>query len=110
MLRVLSTNGETKEAFTKSQGGNWKYDIVYPGFKINLNDLCAAVGLAQIRKYTNDLIQRRRKIFERYDNAFKESGWAEIPPSLTNEKETSYHVYLLRIKNITEQQRDSIIE
>lgn len=50
-LRLLSLNGQTKDAFTKSQGGNWKYDIVYPGFKINLNDLCAAVGLAQIRKY-----------------------------------------------------------
>ena len=109
-LRLLSLNGQTKDAFTKSQGGNWKYDIVYPGFKINLNDLCAAVGLAQIRKYTNDLIQRRKKIFEKYDNAFKAAGWAEIPPSFTNEKETSYHVYLLRIRNITEVQRDSIIE
>jgi len=109
-LRLLSLNGQTKDAFTKSQGGNWKYDIVYPGFKINLNDLCAAVGLAQIRKYTNELIQRRKKIFERYDNAFKTAEWAEIPPSLTNEKETSYHVYLLRIRNITEEQRDSIIE
>jgi len=109
-LRLLSLNGQTKDAFTKSQGGNWKYDIVYPGFKINLNDLCAAVGLAQIRKYTNDLIQKRKKIFERYDDAFKAVGWAEIPPSLTNEKETSYHVYLLRINNITEEQRDNIIE
>jgi len=109
-LRLLSLNGQTKDAFTKSQGGNWKYDIVYPGFKINLNDLCAAVGLAQIRKYTNDLIQKRKKIFERYDDAFKADGWAEIPPSLTNEKETSYHVYLLRINNITEEQRDNIIE
>lgn len=109
-LRLLSLNGQTKDAFTKSQGGNWKYDIVYPGFKINLNDLCAAVGLAQIRKYTNDLILKRKKIFERYDEAFKITGWAEIPPSITNEKETSYHVYLLRIKNITEDQRNMIIE
>ncbi len=109
-LRLLSLNGQTKDAFTKSQGGNWKYDIVYPGFKINLNDLCAAVGLAQIRKYTNDLILKRKKIFERYDEAFNATGWAEIPPSLTDEKETSYHVYLLRIKNITEDQRNMIIE
>ena len=109
-LRLLSLNGQTKDAFTKSQGGNWKYDIVYPGFKINLNDLCAAVGLAQIRKYTNDLILKRKKIFERYDEAFKITGWAEIPPSFTDEKETSYHVYLLRIKNITEDQRNTIIE
>ena len=68
------------------------------------------MGLAQIRKYTNDLILKRKKIFERYDEAFKITGWAEIPPSFTDEKETSYHVYLLRIKNITEDQRNTIIE
>ncbi|MBK8551420.1 MAG: DegT/DnrJ/EryC1/StrS family aminotransferase [Ignavibacteria bacterium] len=109
-LRLLSLNGQTKDAFTKSQGGSWKYDIVYPGFKINLNDLCAAVGLAQIRKYSNDLLIKRKKIFEKYDKGFGKYHWAELPPALTNEKETSYHVYLLRIKGITEDQRDRIIE
>lgn len=109
-LRLLSLNGQTKDAFTKSQGGSWKYDIVYPGFKINLNDLCAAVGLAQIKKYNNDLLIKRKKIFENYDKAFSGCDWAEQPPALTKEKETSYHVYLLRIKGITEVQRDAIIE
>lgn len=109
-LRLLSLNGQTKDAFTKSQGGNWKYDIVYPGFKINLNDLCAAVGLAQIRKYDDELLIRRKKIFEMYNTRLSENEWAQIPPSITNEKESSYHVYLLRIKGITEDQRDEIIE
>lgn len=109
-LRLLSLNGQTKDAFTKSQGANWKYDIVYPGFKINLNDLCAAVGLAQIRKYTDDLLIKRKEIFEKYDNAFSKFEWAQIPPSKSNEKESSYHVYLLRIKGITEDQRDKIID
>lgn len=109
-LRLLSLNGQTKDAFTKSQGGNWKYDIVYPGFKINLNDLCAAVGLAQIRKYSDTLMQLRKKIFEKYNQAFANESWAVLPPSETGTKETSYHVYLLRIKNITEDQRDRIIE
>ncbi|MEO6696127.1 MAG: DegT/DnrJ/EryC1/StrS family aminotransferase [Ignavibacteria bacterium] len=109
-LRLLSLNGQTKDAFTKSQGGNWKYDIVYPGFKINQNDLCAAVGLAQIRKYTNDLLLKRKKIFEAYNNFFSSCEWAQIPPSLDKDKESSYHVYLLRIKNISEDQRDKIIE
>lgn len=109
-LRLLSLNGQTKDAFTKSQGGNWRYDIVYPGFKINLNDLCAAVGLAQIRKYNDDLLLKRKLIFEKYNEAFRQTDWAELPPSLDKDKETSYHVYLLRIKNITEDQRDRIIE
>ncbi len=109
-LRLLSLNGQTKDAFTKSQGGNWRYDIVYPGFKINLNDLCAAVGLAQIRKYNDDLLLKRKLIFEKYNEAFSQTDWAELPPSLNKDKETSYHIYLLRIKNITEDQRDRIIE
>jgi len=109
-LRLLSLNGQTKDAFTKSLGGNWRYDIVYPGFKINLNDLCAAVGLAQIRKYTDDLLLRRKKIFEYYNSFFLECKWAQIPPSNNPDKESSYHIYLLRIKDINENQRDLIIE
>lgn len=109
-LRLLSLNGQTKDAYTKSLGGNWRYDIVYPGFKINQNDLCAAVGLAQIRKYSEDLLIKRKMIFEKYNKAFGKYNWAELPPALTDEKESSYHVYLLRVKGITEKQRDTIIE
>lgn len=109
-LRLLSLNGQTKDAFTKSQGGSWKYDIVYPGFKINQNDLCAAVGLAQIRKYTEALLIKREKIFEAYNNAFSKFEWAQTPPSKASEKISSYHIYLLRIKGISESQRDKIIE
>ena len=109
-LRLLSLNGQTKDAFTKSLGGNWKYDIVYPGFKINLNDICAAVGLAQIRKYTSDLLISRKEIFEKYNEGFRNKEWAELPPSKNEIKETSYHIYPLRIRGITEEQRDLIIE
>ncbi len=109
-LRLLSLNGQTKDAFTKSLGGNWKYDIVYPGFKINLNDLCAAVGLAQIRKYSGDLLLRRKNIFKKYNSFFSKTGWAQLPPAKDEFKETSYHIYLLRIKDISEEQRDRIIE
>ncbi|MEO8445918.1 MAG: DegT/DnrJ/EryC1/StrS family aminotransferase [bacterium] len=109
-LRLLSLNGQTKDAYTKSQGANWRYDIVYPGFKINLNDICAAVGLAQIRKYDDELLKRRKEIFEKYTKAFSDFEPAELPPYRDKEKESSYHVYLLRLKGITEAQRDSIID
>lgn len=109
-LRLLSLNGQTKDAFTKSQGGGWKYDIIYPGFKINLSDICAAVGLAQIKKYSEDLLVRRKIIFQKYNDAFSRFNWGETPPSKTIDRESSYHIYLLRIKKITEDQRDRIIE
>lgn len=109
-LRLLSLNGQTKDAYTKSLGGNWRYDIVYPGFKINLNDLCAAVGLAQIRKYSDELLTKRIDIFRKYNEGFAECNWAELPPFRNESKVSSCHIYLLRIKNISEEQRDRIIE
>jgi len=109
-LRLLSLNGQTKDAFTKSQGGNWRYDIIYPGFKMNLSDICAAVGLAQIRKYETFLLEKRKEIFRKYDEGFSSEDWAELPPEIVDGRESSCHIYLLRINGISEYQRDKIIE
>jgi len=109
-LRLLSLNGQTKDAFTKSQGGNWRYDIIYPGFKMNLSDICAAVGLAQIRKYETFLLEKRKEIFRKYDEGFSSEDWAELPPEIVDGRESSCHIYLLRINGISEYQRDKIID
>jgi dTDP-4-amino-4,6-dideoxygalactose transaminase len=108
-LRLWSLNGQTKDAFTKTQAGGWRYDIVYPGFKINMPDVCAAIGLAQIRKY-DQLLAERKRVFEFYTQFFKQTSWAIHPPYEVNNSNSSYHLYPLRIKNITEQQRDAIID
>mgnify|MGYP000739365415 CR=1 FL=1 len=109
-LRLWSLNGQTKDAFTKSKSGGWRYDIVYPGFKMNLPDVLAAIGLAQIRKYDDQLLQERKRIFDFYNERFASLSWAQIPPYTKQGNETSYHLYPLRIKNITEETRDAIIE
>lgn len=108
-LRQMSLNCQTKDAFSKSKAGGWRYDITGLGMKINMADVNAAIGLAQIRQYPL-LLQDRKRIFNTYDNAFKKLPWAIIPPSLRNGKESSYHLYALRIIDITEAQRDSIID
>ena len=109
-LRLWSLNGQTKDAFTKSKAGGWRYDIVYPGFKMNLPDVLAAIGLAQIRKYDDQLLQERKRIFDFYDERFASLSWAQIPLYTKLGNETSYHLYPLRVKNITEETRDAIIE
>ncbi len=109
-LRLWSLNGQTKDAFTKSQSGGWRYDVVYPGFKINMPDVCAAIGLAQIRKYDSAVWEERKRVFEYFASEFKNDDWAEVPPYSTADKVCSYHLFPLRIKGITEQQRDFIIE
>ena len=108
-MRLFSLNCQTKDAFTKSKAGGWRYDIIGQGMKCNLADVNAAIGLAQIRKY-EDLLKERKRVFTRYNDALKQYGWALTPPSVTPGKESSYHVYALRIKDVTEQQRDEIIQ
>ncbi len=109
-LRLWTLNGQTKDAFSKSQFGSWKYDIVYPGFKMNMPDVCAAIGLAQIRKYDAVLLEGRKRVFEYFSAAFSADKWAQLPPFVNEESKCSYHLYPLRIKGITEEQRDRIIE
>ena len=104
----MTLNCQTKDAFTKSQAGGWRYDIVGLGMKINMADINAAIGLAQLREY-DKLLARRKRIFEAYDKAFEKHDWAILPPSKQDGLESSCHVYALRIKDFTEQQRDDLI-
>src|SRR5690606_41939571 len=50
-LKLYTLNGQNKDALAKSKGGGWRYDILFQGLKINMPDICAAIGLAQIKKY-----------------------------------------------------------
>lgn len=110
MMRLWTLNGQTKDAFTKSKAGGWKYDILFAGLKVNMPDLCAALGLAQMRKYDNQLLLERKRVAEEYHNFFMKKNWAQLP-IIKDEKRTScYHLYALRIKNITESQRDAMME
>lgn len=107
-LRQMSLNCQTKDAFSKSQAGGWRYDIVGLGMKINMPDVNAAIGLAQIRVYS-EILKERKRIFGLYDAAFKQCHWAILPPSAKNGRETSYHLYALRLKGFSEAQRDMVI-
>ena len=105
----MALNCQTKDAFSKSKAGGWRYDITGLGMKINMADVNAAIGLAQIRIY-EDLLKERKRVFDTYGEAFEQYDWAILPPSKQGEKETSYHLYALRIKDFTEAQRDAMID
>lgn len=108
-LNVKILHGQSKDALAKTQKGNWRYDVEEPGFKCNMTDIQAAIGLVELKRYQENL-DRRRAIFERYQDAFTREEWAINPPFETENKTSSFHLYLLRIKNITEKQRDEIIQ
>lgn len=109
-LRVWSLNGQTKDAFTKAKAGAWQYDVIYPGFKMNMPDVLAAVALAQIKKYENLLLVERKRVYDFYNNIFSQYDWAICPPFQQTGCSSSYHLYPLRIKGIGEEDRNKIIE
>ena len=107
-LCIKSLHGQSKDALAKTQKGNWRYDVLEPGFKCNMTDLQAAIGLVELDRYSENL-DRRKLIFAQYDAAFKKEDWAICPKYKDETRESSYHLYLLRIKGATEPQRDAIM-
>ncbi len=108
-LCIKILHGQSKDAMAKAQKGNWRYDVVEPGFKCNMTDIQAAIGLVELDRYEENLV-RRKVIFELYNQAFENEKWAITPLYKTQEKETCYHLYLLRINGASEAQRDAIMQ
>lgn len=109
-LNTKSLHGQNKDALAKFKIGNWRYDIVEAGYKCNMTDIQAAMGLVELERYEQDMLPRRKAIFHRYAEKLEKYDWAQLPPFETADKTSSYHVFALRIHNITEIQRDEIIQ
>lgn len=104
---LLSLHGQSKDAFAKTQLGAWEYDIVAPMYKCNMTDIMAAIGLAQYDRYPG-LLQRRREIIRKYDNAFSSLN----VQTLCHYSETSAssgHLYIVRLLNHDSDYRNHII-
>jgi dTDP-4-amino-4,6-dideoxygalactose transaminase len=110
LMKLYTLNGQNKDAFTKSQAGGWKYDILFAGLKVNLPDLSAAVGLAQIRKYDSFLLKERKRVAMHYQKFFNKFDFFQLPPLQDENRESCYHLYALRLHGISESQRDAMIE
>ncbi len=106
---TMILHGQNKDALAKTQKGNWRYDVEEPGYKCNMTDLQAAIGLVELERYQENL-DRRKVIFNAYSNAFKDKSWAILPTYEKADKTTSYHLYLLRIKGADEATRDTIMQ
>jgi dTDP-4-amino-4,6-dideoxygalactose transaminase len=109
-LCILTLHGQNKDALAKMQKGNWKYDIIEAGFKCNMTDLMAAIGLVELKRYENDTLIKRKQVCEFYYKSLQRYSWAELPVMQDEDRESSYHLFPLRIKGISEEQRDAIIQ
>ena len=108
-IKYLSLNGQTKTALDKSTVGGWRYDIVEQGFKANMPDLCAAVGIAQMRTYASEMLPDRKRVFDFYNDHLAEHDWAILPDYRIQDRESSLHLYQLRIDAINEEQRNAMM-
>lgn len=106
-MQLLSLHGQSKDAFAKTQLGSWEYDIVGPWYKCNMTDVMAGIGLAQMKRYP-EMLKKRKEIIKKYNDAFKPLG-IMVLPHYTDIYQSSGHLYITRIPNITLDQRQEII-
>ncbi len=106
---LYSLHGQNKDALAKTKKGKWRYDIVIPGYKCNMTDVAAALGISQLERY-EEILNKRRHIMENYNKAF-DSVDAIMPlMHCTENYNSSCHLYPVRIKGANEEIRDRIID
>jgi dTDP-4-amino-4,6-dideoxygalactose transaminase len=94
--RIMALHGIGKDAWNRySAEGSWYYEIVAPGFKYNLTDVAAAMGLAQLTK-ADRMWQRRCEIARRYNEAFSRVPALQIPAD-RSDCQHAWHLYMLRL-------------
>jgi dTDP-4-amino-4,6-dideoxygalactose transaminase len=103
----LSLHGQTKDAFEKSKGGSWEYDILFPAYKCNMTDIQSSIGLAQLKRYP-DMLKRRHQVISEYDKAFKKFD-VQVLSHQSETHRSSGHLYVLRVGSISEETRNEII-
>lgn len=104
---LYSLHGQSKDALSKEKSGGWEYDIMFPGYKCNMTDIMAAIGLMQLKRY-DSLLNRRKEIIEMYDNGLLPLGVQRLQ-HYGNDFNSSGHLYLARIPNISIMKRNEII-
>lgn len=106
-FQILSLHGQTKDALSKMKAGSWEYDIVLPGYKCNMTDIMASIGLVQLDRYP-DLLQRRYDIVDSYDKGFENSKIVPFKHKADNYL-SSHHLYITHVQGATLEQRNEII-
>ncbi len=95
-VRMLSLHGISKDAWKRySSEGSWYYEILYPGYKYNMTDVQAAIGIHQIKKL-EQMRKRREEIAKRYNEAFGNMPKI-IPPKVKKHVRHAWHLYPVQI-------------
>ena len=98
-MRIMSLHGISKDAWKRyTAEGSWYYEIVAPGYKYNLTDIAAGLGVAQLRK-ADVFLKKRKQIADRYHEAFQELNELDLPLAVKEEEKTTHgwHLYVIRL-------------
>lgn len=109
LFNTMSLHGQSKDALAKTKPGAWRYDVEFAGWKCNMTDLQAAIGLVELERYESETLVRRRAICDRYEEAFQHDPRFVVPMLQDGVRTSSFHLYMLRVADATESQRDAII-
>lgn len=110
--KVMRLHGISKDAFDRYQSKKpaWFYEVIEPGFKYNMPDICAAVGLHQLKRI-DQFQKRREQLAQVYDEALKDLPII-LPPrdSVSGGNQHAWHLYPIRLTNQCRLGRDALIE
>jgi dTDP-4-amino-4,6-dideoxygalactose transaminase len=98
-MRIMSLHGISKDAWKRyTAEGSWYYEIIAPGYKYNLTDIAAGLGIAQLRK-ADAFLKRRTQIAARYHEAFQELNELDLPSAGRGTEGTthSWHLFVIRL-------------
>jgi len=104
---LYSLHGQTKDALAKTQKGAWEYDIIYPGYKCNMTDVLASIGMIQLKRH-DALISKRFEIIKLYEKLLDKNK-LEIVKHEGENFRSSGHLFLLNIFGFNESMRNNLI-
>jgi dTDP-4-amino-4,6-dideoxygalactose transaminase len=96
-MRLMSLHGLSRDAWNRySESGSWDYQIVAPGFKYNLTDICAALGFHQVHR-AEAMRKARESIAQNYSDRFRSIAEIDIPAAPSNRLH-AWHLYPIRLR------------
>jgi dTDP-4-amino-4,6-dideoxygalactose transaminase len=108
-VRLLSLHGMSRDAWKRyTQAGNWWYEVLEPGYKSNMSDLQAAIGIHQLRRL-NGFIERRREIAARYRDAFADLPELDLPTDCPH-RPHAFHLFPVHLAKELLVSRDQVID
>jgi dTDP-4-amino-4,6-dideoxygalactose transaminase len=108
-LKTMRLHGISKDVFDRyRKTSSWYYEVVAPGFKYNMSDIMAALGLSQLRRI-DAFRERRAEIAAGYQRLFENVDGLTLPPDAESGDLHAWHLYALRVAGGREV-RDALID